>query len=196
MALALLKEPPLSPPSGLGPYRRRDYEQLPEEPRCELIWGSFYVSPSPSALHQMVLVQLLRHLLDLAEPAGALVLPAPLDVLLGDHSAVQPDLIYLSADRRHLVRERVEGAPDLLVEIVSPGTARRDRGDKIRLYAEAGVREYWIVDPGERQIQFLVNRGGRFEVALAVGGTYRSPALAEVTLGLEAFWKKVAILRQ
>jgi len=195
MALALLKEPPLSPPSGLGPYRRPDYERLPDEPRCELIWGTFYVSPSPSALHQMVLVLLLRHLLDLAEPVGALVLPAPLDVLLGDHSVVQPDLIYLSAERRHLVHERVEGAPDLLVEIVSPGTARRDRGDKIRLYAEAGVREYWIVDPSERQIQFLVNRGGRFEVLLAVGGTYRSPALAEITLDLEAFWKRVAALR-
>lgn len=196
MVLALLKEPPLSPPAGLGPYRRSDYERLPEEPRCELIWGSFYVSPSPSALHQMVLVLLLRHLADLAEPVGALVLPAPLDVLLGDHSAVQPDLIYLSAARRHLVRERVEGAPDLLVEIVSPGTARRDRGDKIRLYAEAGVEEYWIVDPGERQIQFLVNRGGHFEVVLAVGGIYRSPALAEITLDLEALWKKVSTLRR
>lgn len=69
--------------------------------------------------------------------------------------------------------------------------ARRDRGDKLALYAETGIREYWIVDPAESQIEFLVNEGGRFVVALPAGAEYRSVALPELHLDLLAFWREV-----
>jgi Uma2 family endonuclease len=193
MFVALLNEPPLALPSELGPYRRADYEGLSDEPRCELILGRLYSSPSPSVLHQVAVVALWRLLDQLAGAAGGMALVAPLDVTLADHSVVQPDLIYVSAARRHIVRERVEGAPDLLVEVLSPGTARRDRGEKLALYAQTGVREYWIVDSGERQIEFLVNEAGRFVVALPAGGEYRSQALPEIRLDLAAFWGEVAL---
>ena len=78
------------------------------------------------------------------------------------------------------------------MEVLSPGTARRDRGEKLRLYAESGVREYWIVDLAERQIEFLINEDGRFVVALPVDREYRSPALPELRLDLETFWQGVA----
>jgi len=192
MSVALLDESPLAPPAELGPYRRRDYEALPDEPRCELILGRFYLSPSPSPFHQTVVAPLWQHFDQLARSSGGLAFPAPLDVFLAEHSVVQPDVIYASASRRSLVGERVEGAPDLVVEVLSPGTARRDRGEKLSLYAESGVREYWIVDPQERQIEFLVNEGGRFVVSVPLGDEYRSPALPEIRLGLAGFWREVA----
>lgn len=192
MAVALLREPPLVPPAGLGPYRRPDYESLPDEPRCELIQGRFYLTPSPSPLHQVVASHLWRLLDDIAEATGGLALAAPLDLVLADHSVVQPDVIYLSPARRGIVGARIEGAPDLLVEVLSPGTARRDRGEKLTLYAGSGVREYWIVDPQERQVEFLVNEGGRFVVAVPAGEEYASPALPEIRLHLPAFWGRVA----
>ena len=192
MTVALLTEEPLAPPAELGPYRRADYLALPEEPRCELIYGRFFMSPSPSLRHQVVLLQLARRLHDIARSLGGLLLVAPMDVTLAEHSVVQPDLVYLRPESRKLVGERVEGAPDLLVEILSPGTARRDRVQKLGLYAEAGVKEYWLVDPREQQIEFLVNEGGRFVVALPSASEYRSRALPELRLDLEAFWAEVA----
>lgn len=112
---------------------------------------------------------------------------------MADHSVVQRDVIYVSAERLPIVGERIEGVPDLLVEVLSPGTARRDRGEKLKLYAESGVPEYWILDAAERQIEFLVNRNGSFVVALPVDGVYRSQALPEVLLDLADFWGEVAI---
>jgi Uma2 family endonuclease len=192
MSVALLDEPPLALPSGLGPYRRGDYDALTDEPRCELILGRFYSSPSPSALHQVAVAVLWSFLDRIAGATGGLALLAPLDVVLADHSVVQPDLIYLSPTRRGIVRDRVEGAPDLLVEVLSPGTARRDRGEKLALYAQAGIAEYWIVDPVERQVEFFLNESGRFVVSLPVGGEHRSPTAPEVRLDLAALWGEVA----
>jgi Uma2 family endonuclease len=191
MTVALLKEPPLSPDSDLGPYRRRDYEALPDEPRCELIYGRFYLSPSPSRLHQAVMFHLSRILDDIAMATGGYLYVAPLDVNLADHSVVQPDVLYVSEARREILQERIEGAPDLAVEILSPGTARQDRVQKLSLYAESDVREYWIVDPLERQIEFLVNEGGRYMVEVPAGSEYRSRVLPEIHLDLPAFWKGV-----
>ena len=190
MAVALLKDPPLAPPAGLGPYRRRHYEAMPDEPRCELLFGRIYVSPSPTPLHQLITF-LLAQWLDAAAEPGALVLPAPLDVVLAEHSMVQPDVVYISAARRGIVGDRIEGAPDLLVEVLSPGSARRDRGEKLALYAASGVREYWIVDPQERQIELLVNDGGRFVVVLPVGGEHRPSVLPDARFDVAGFWAAV-----
>lgn len=196
MPVALLEQSPLVSPTELGPYRRGDFEGLPAEPRCELLFGRLYRSPSPSALHQWIVLLLARTLGDLGEPSGAVALTAPLNVVLSDHSVVQPDVLYVSAERRGLIGHSIAGAPDLLVEVISPGTARRDRLDKLRLYAESGVREYWIVDPEERQIEFLVNEGGRFVVSVPVGAEYRSSVLAEIRLDMPEFWRKVATWRE
>lgn len=190
MTVALLEETPLIQ-DDLGPYRRKDYLVLPDEPRCELLFGRFYLSPSPTPLHQVVVALLARRLEDIADATGGIAFSAPLDVFLADHSVPQPDLIYISADRRRILQQRVEGAPDLLVEVLSPGTARRDRVQKLNLYLETGVREYWLVDPASRQIEFLVNEDGRWVVALPQGREYRSPALPEIRLDLLALWEKV-----
>ncbi|HVT61302.1 MAG TPA: Uma2 family endonuclease [Thermoanaerobaculia bacterium] len=184
-------ETPLSPSSELGPYRTADYFALPDEPRCELLYGRIYVSPSPGVPHQVVAAVLFRLLDDIAGQSGGWAGIAPLDIVLADHSVVQPDVVYLTREHRSAVKKRIAGIPDLLVEVLSPGSIRRDRTEKLRLYAESGIREYWLVDPPAQQIEFLVNRSGRFEVALPLDGIYRSPVLSEITLDLAELWRQV-----
>lgn len=191
MAIPLLKDVPLAPPVDLGPYRRKDYEALPDEPRCELIYGRFYVSPSPSVLHQMVVFLLAEKLQQIALKVKGWVFIAPLDVNLFHHSVTQPDVLYIASTNRRIIKERIEGTPDLVMEVLSPRTARRDRAEKLRLYAEAGVREYWIFDPPERQIEFLRNDGGQFVVVLPEGGVYHSQAQPEISLDVARFWSEI-----
>ena len=190
MTVELLTEAPLAPPAGLGPYRREDYDALPDQPRCELLYGRLYVMPSPTPWHQTVASLLWRHLESIAEAAGGFAFNAPLDVVLADHSVVQPDVIYISAARLGMVGKRIDGAPDLAVEVLSPGSARRDRGEKLSLYAETGIREYWIVEPETRHIEFLVNEAGRFIVSLPVAGIYRSEQIPELHLDVAGFWRQ------
>jgi Uma2 family endonuclease len=185
-------ETPLAPRSGLGPYREADYLGLPDEPRCELLYGRLLVTPSPTARHQHIVVRIVRILADCADRHGDQALVSPIDVVLADHSVVQPDVIYVRAARSSIVRDRIEGAPDLVVEVLSPGTARRDLGEKLRLYAEAGVGEYWIVDPGLQTFEFLVCAGDGFRVILPDGPTFRSATIPGLELDLEAFWRSTA----
>lgn len=192
MAVPLRKDEMLIPPADLGPYRRKDYEALPAEPRYELINGRFYLSPSPSVLHQLTVGLLYEILIPIARSAHGLVFMAPTDVDLAIHSVVQPDLFYVSSTRRRIIRKRIEGAPDLVVEVVSPGTADRDRNEKPKLYLDSGVQEYWIVDPLERRIDFLRNDAGQFVVALPEG-TYRSQQMPELSLGIAAFWQELDV---
>jgi Uma2 family endonuclease len=177
--------------SALGPYREGDYWRLPDDPRCELLYGWLVLTPAPSLRHQRVLAALNDLLRRFAAEHGGEALFSPLDVRLADHSIVQPDLIYVSPARRDVLRERVHGAPDLVVEALSPSTARRDLGPKLRLYAESGVAEYWIVDPANGTFEFLVADAGSFRVALPVDGVYRSPAVEGLAIDLEAVWRGI-----
>jgi Uma2 family endonuclease len=175
----------------LGPYRVADYDRLPDEPRYELVFGRFHLTPSPFPRHQIVVPVLWQHFDRIAEAAGGIVFPAPLDVVLADHSVVQPDLLYMSAARLELVGNRVEGAPDLVVEVLSPGTARFDRGRKLQLYSLYGIEEYWLVDHERRQIDFLIKEAGSFVTAPAVAGKYQSARIPEVHLDLTRLWRQV-----
>jgi Uma2 family endonuclease len=186
-------ETPLAPRSGLGPYRELDYFGLPDEPRCELLYGRLLVTPAPTARHQHVVARVLRILLDCADRLGDQALPSPIDVVLADHSVVQPDVIYVKAARSSIVRDRIEGAPDLAVEVLSPGTARRDLGEKLRLYAEAGVSEYWIIDPALESFEFLVESGDGFRLRVPDGPRYRSTVIPGLELDLEAFWPSIPL---
>lgn len=191
LPIQALSESPITPASTLGPYRRADYERLPEEPRCELIYGRFYLSPSPTPFHQLLVRLLSRRLGEIADRTGNLLFFAPMDTELSDHTVVQPDLLYILKEREGIVGDRVEGAPDLVVEVLSPGTARYDRSEKLSAYAELGVREYWIVNGGEREIDFLVSREERFQVVSPRDGLYRSEIMPEIEIDLADFWSEV-----
>lgn len=159
------------PPDGAWTFA--DYAQLPENGfRYEVIEGELSMLPAPLIQHQTVLRRLFKRLLSHIERhrLGDLW-SAPIDVVLGDRATpVQPDLVFVSRERRQIVgRERIEGAPDLVVEILSASTAARDRGLKFELYAASGVREYWMVDPDELTLEVYVLRGR----AYAPLGCYR-----------------------
>jgi len=192
LTVEMLSEVPPFPSSSIGPYRRADYMSLPDEPRCELIYGRFYLMTSPVPLHQIVALVLSRWLDDLALASGGQAFIAPLDVTLADHSVVQPDVLYRARKASPTeLRSGLAGIPDLAIEVLSPSGVRRDRNLKLRLYAETGVPEYWIVDPGERQIDFLIQRGGHFEVVTPEDDLYRSPRLPEIVLDLAELWHQV-----
>jgi Uma2 family endonuclease len=191
MPIVYETETSIAPRAGIGPYRIADYLALPDEPRCELLYGRLLVTPAPKVRHQLVVGRIHHLLLDFADRRGGFAIASPVDVVLADHSVVQPDVIYVSKSRSAIVRDRVEGAPDLVVEVLSPGTARRDIGEKLRLYAEAGVAEYWVVDPVLGTFEFLENAADGYCVRVPEGVTYRSAAVAGLELDLAAFWRAI-----
>ncbi|TWT85514.1 hypothetical protein Pla123a_03210 [Posidoniimonas polymericola] len=181
-------------PQTLGPYRAADYLKLPEGEPVELIRGEYIVSPAPNYTHQAISLCMSALLLEWTKQGGGRGAAAPFDVKLSDSTIVQPDLAYVSLARKDVIKERAEGAPDLVVEIVSPSNAARDRVHKLALYAEHGVPEYWIVDPAERVIEFLLLDGDRYKVEPLTSDSYQSPRLAEVSIDLREFWADVAKL--
>ncbi|MBI2320643.1 MAG: Uma2 family endonuclease [Chloroflexi bacterium] len=131
------------------------WEAPDDEYRYEVIDGELFMTPSPSWKHQEALMKLSAYLALWVFPRqlGRLV-QAPLGVVLDAETAVQPDLLYVSRERGGIISERgVEGAPDLVVEVLSPRTVARDRGIKMRRYAAAGIAHYWIVDPEARTVE-------------------------------------------
>ncbi|MBI3927482.1 MAG: Uma2 family endonuclease [Armatimonadetes bacterium] len=172
-----------------GPWTYEDYSALPDDGnRYEILYGRLYVTPSPTAGHQIVSKRL-QHLLYQLELAGqGYVFNAPTDLLMPGADPVQPDLVFLTAAQKHLIRKKgIVGPPELLVEILSPGTARADRTVKLRNYSENGVRQYWIADPNARTVEFLFLDGEsyRLEASLGPGDVYRSPHLEGLVVDLE-----------
>jgi Uma2 family endonuclease len=139
-----------------------DYRSLVEstDKRYELLDGDCVMVPAPTPRHQLVSTNL-EFLLGAHVRQHRLgkVLHAPLDVIFGEgeeREVAQPDIVFISNLHQSIITERaILGAPDLIVEILSPGTEIRDRGYKRALYARYGVREYWIVDPKARRIEVL-----------------------------------------
>ena len=157
-----------------------DYLLLPEGDRRELIEGDFYMVPSPSFRHQSISRDISTPLWDYVRTNGlGVVVWAPMDVGLTQESVVQPDILFISNERREIITDNnISGAPDLVVEILSPSTADRDRELKLRLYARHGVREYWIVDPDERTVQVMSLGTGGYDAAR----TYMSGQLSSSLL--------------
>jgi len=134
-----------------------DVQQMPEDGnRYEAIDGALYMTPAPSVRHQRVSLRLERALFAILVESGlGELLHAPVGVefpVTGE--GVQPDILFVSNDRRAIVAgDLIRGAPDLVVEILSPSTSSRDRGVKLRLYERRGVAQYWIVDPDANAIE-------------------------------------------
>jgi len=144
------------------------YLEIDDDERYEILDGELLMAPAPGTRHQFVAGKLYRLVADFAEDrnAGA-VLPAPTDVVLDDDEVVQPDLLFVRSERvPEVVGERaVNGAPDLVVEVLSPSSLDRDRHRKREIYRRYGVREFWIVDPANRAIEVLVLEEGDFRLA-------------------------------
>lgn len=169
-----------------------DLELIPEEhegDRHELIDGELVVTPSPIPAHQLVSRNLFRHL-DRYVSAGDLgeTMYAPVDVRLTRDNVFIPDIIFIARDRMHIIGPKtIDAAPDLVIEILSSGTRRRDLTVKRDLYARFGVQEYWIVDPDTRTVTVLALTGETYEtIPLTDGGMVQSRVLSGLELDLVA----------
>jgi Uma2 family endonuclease len=169
-----------------------DYVLFPDDGnRHELIDGEHYVTPSPVTRHQTVLwnlVALLAPYLD-TYPIGR-AFTAPFDVVFSDFDVVEPDLLFISRERLNqvLTPKNVAGAPDLVVEIGSPGTRKRDETIKRLLYERFGVAEYWVVDPEVDVVKVFRQTGGGYkrtaELALERGDVLTTPLLPGLQIPL------------
>jgi Uma2 family endonuclease len=133
-----------------------DYCELPNDRnRYEILDGELSVTPAPRTKHQSISSHLHRMLANhiVANRLGD-IYPAPTDVILAPTTVVQPDLIFVRNDRRHIITERaIEGPPTLLIEILSPTTHQIDRVTKAQLYARYQVPHYWLIDPDQRTLE-------------------------------------------
>ncbi len=144
-----------------------DYRLLPNDRnRYEILDGELSVTPAPTTKHQIALGNLHRILSIhvFANQIGRLLL-APTDLILAATTVVQPDLIFIDHDRSRVVTERgVEGAPTLVIEILSPTTHRTDRQTKAQLYAKYGVPHYWLIDPDQHVLEAYEITGEQYNL--------------------------------
>ncbi len=135
----------------------KDYMETPDDVRCQLIDGELILAPSPTTKHQRISIEISMAVSQFVRRHGlGVVFYAPLDVLLTANDVFQPDILFISNERREIrTAANIQGAPDLVVEILSPSTERHDRGRKQEIYGRLGVREYWIVDPQAETVEVL-----------------------------------------
>jgi len=156
------------PDTSAPPLTYEDYCRLPDDGRRhEIIDGEEYMSPSPTTPHQRIVQRLHLSLAPFVnERSAGEVFIAPYDVLLSEHDIVQPDVLFVAAERLDLVKERgLEGAPTLIAEVVSEGNRRHDEVRKRKLYERHGVPEYWVVDPALGTVKVYRKPDGGYERA-------------------------------
>ena|ERR1700730_11738424 len=148
-----------------GHWTFNDYAALPDDgKRYEIVDGVLYMSPSPSGSHQRIVGRFHYYLLTYVEFIGSgLVFQAPFDVQLAPERVFQPDVfVLLNSSLDKYTEGCIIGAPDLVIEVASPGTAIFDRHEKLEAYARSGVPEYWIAEPGTKTIEVLALHAGRY----------------------------------
>ncbi len=158
-----------------GQWTYNDYAALPVDgQRYEIMNGVLIMAPAPTPEHQAISMLLVVHLFPHTQGAGlGKIFAGPLDVELAPKRVVQPDVLFVSNENLHkFSAKRFIGAPDLVIEIASPGTEIYDRLSKAEAYEQAGVREYWLVDPDDKSIEVFVLEGNTFQLQ----GTFQGQA--------------------
>ena len=147
------------------------YEQyclLPEDGKqYEVIDGELFMTPAPKPRHQRIVLRLAEELSRFVrENSLGEVFVAPVDVILDQYTVLEPDVLFISAARLSIVKEEaIEGAPDLVVEVLSPSTFYKDLRKKMTAYSQFGVQEYWIVDPETQTIEIYARRDDKLQLA-------------------------------
>ena len=164
-----------------------DYVNLPDDgKRYEIIDGVLYVNPSPNTKHQRVLGNLYAALRSYAysRKTGEVFI-APFDVVFSHFDILQPDILYIRKERLAILTEaNVRGAPDIVIEVLSKGTRRKDGTTKRKRYELFGVSEYWIADPVNDTVRILKLEGEHFE-RIIVGGRTTSSLLPGFSMRLK-----------
>jgi Uma2 family endonuclease len=170
-----------------------DFMDLPEgPPYYELVEGELFMSPPPNLYHQGIvgnIVRILHRYLD--KHAIGEVFFAPCGVFLTEINAYQPDAFYIANERLSILAEEgVQGAPDLVIEVLSLSTERRDKGPKKKIYAATGVQELWLVDPRAQELAvfYLQESVDTPKITVRANGRFESPLFPRLTLhGMEIF---------
>ncbi len=167
-----------------------DWPESDDGNRYEIIDGELIVTPAPIPPHELLTIELVFRFGEVVRP-GRLgrLFTAPVDVLLPGGDALEPDLVFIRADRLDIVGPAaIEGPPDIVVEILSPSTRARDLGRKMELYAALGVPEYWIVDPDARTATLFALRGETYEPIPQQEGRVRSTVLPDLEFDVAALF--------
>ena len=170
-------------------FTYEDYRNTPDDVRYELLDGELIIMPSPKEVHQRLVLSL-GTLFNIFVSAGKLgrVYIAPFDVVLSHTIVVQPDLMFISNERAQIITEdNIQGAPDLVIEILSPSNADNYKTRKRALYERHGVKEYWMVDPDAKNVTVLLLGESGFELVgiYGEGQTLTSPTLSGFRLNVE-----------
>ena len=162
-------------------YTVEDYMELPEGAPFELLNGKLTYMPSPKDFHQAVSLNLATalHVFVRKNKLG-IIREAPFDVHLSKKNIFQPDILFLSNDRKERRKDWIYGAPDLVVEIISKGREKIDRKTKFKQYEKHGVLEYWLIDLAEKTVEVYEPETGKFVLRekLTTGGTLASSVVA------------------
>ena len=172
-----------------------DYLQLEEEVKCEILDGELIMTPAPLISHQRPVGLLYQKLVSHVNrhQSGELLL-APVDVYFDDENVYQPDLVFVAVSRSSIVQEKgIIGAPDFIVEVISPSNSYIDRYSKKAKYEQFGVKEYWIVDPANQTLEiFGLTASGQYELFLfiAAKGKAKSTVLGGLDFDLSDIFVK------
>ena len=165
-----------------------DYEAIPEDGnRYEVIHGELFMSPPPRTFHQTVSRRIQFLLYQMELEGKGYVFDAPVGLIIPGATPVEPDLVFLTKEQKSFIREKyIEGPAHLVVEILSPSTASRDRTLKLNLYAQAQIPHYWIVDPDACTLEVFHLIDGRYQVIAALNkeDTYQATEAENLSLVL------------
>lgn len=187
----------IAPPETLGPLPEdanyhgvrmtaQEFRELPESPlHYELIDGVAIVSPSPSFWHQKIVFEIQWQLHEFLRDNPLGDFAADIDMTASSNATYRPDIVYISREKAAEVGDRIECVPDIVVEVVSPGSRGVDAGSKFRDYEASGVGEYWLIDPQLGRMQFFVLKDGSYVEVAAGPDRFSSVVLQGFQLNLE-----------
>ncbi len=174
----------------------QDYLNLPPDDfRYQLIEGELIMTPAPKVIHQIVKSNIEKHLRNFVEENQlGLVLDAPCDVYFDEKNVLQPDIFFISQKRSQIINEDlIKGAPDLIIEVLSPHSAYYDLVEKKALYERHNVLEYWLVDPKLKWIEIYILKSQKFHLHQRAENkqTITSHLLKGFSLPLEQVFTKI-----
>lgn len=171
-------------------YTIEDYAALPENAPFELINGKLTFMASPNSTHQNISMNLsaLLHFYVKKNQLGK-VFAAPMDVYFDKTNVYQPDVLFISEKRKNIIGKFIQGAPELIVEIVSPSSQNKDELEKLTAYGKFGVQEYWLIHPEKRTIQMFSNKGKEMKKIETLRG--KAVLKSKVVTGFEVKLKEI-----
>jgi len=175
-------------------FTYEDLKALPENGKqYQIVEGDLIVSPSPKMLHQIIVLNLSAILREhVKKHSMGIVVCAPMDVVLSSENVFQPDVLFISNENKNIITEaNIQGAPDLVVEVLSEGTKEMDLAMKRKIYARFSVKRYWLIDPDNKNMDCLLlsEEGYNEETHFKINDTFSSPLFPGLSFSLSELFE-------